>query len=524
MNFISHIVSQPLINAIGWTILHSIWQGTAVALGFTVLMFFLRRYSSRTRYLIGVMALLLVLGISLTTFFNVYDPGAGTNSAITVSGSATPLLSEGIQSGNLYRQGLFSGFTNYFNRHLPLIVTLWFLGILVLILKLAGGFLHNQRVKSYHTRTADKSWQDHLHKLCRRLGIKKTVHLLESSLLKGPITIGHFKPLILFPVGILSGLPHDQVEALLAHELAHILRKDYLVNIMQNVIDIFYFFHPGVRWVSAYVRAERENCCDDITVSISGDSINFVRALTSIDGCAGKEINPALAAAGKRATLFGRVKRLLQPRKKGSEFTEGFVGACVLVLFILTLVVSANAAAGLSRTVNESKITTATTPAQAANEDEKAKEKKKRKEAKETKSEAEEKAVKEEREQREEKKRQRVEQEKLVKMREEFRAQEKKLRQIQRAKLVEVEAEFAKKIAAFKEKRIEFERFEEELEKYKEEFENQEKELRKQEIFLIDLKKDLLQDKLINDTEDFEFKLTASFLYVGEMQSIQKEL
>jgi beta-lactamase regulating signal transducer with metallopeptidase domain len=445
MNFISHIVSEPLINAIGWTILHSIWQGAAVALGFAVLMFLLRSYSSRTRYLIGVMALLLVLGISLATFFNVYVPGIVTNSAITTAGPTKSLLSEGIQSENFYRQGLFSGFTDYFNRHLPLIVTLWFLGILVLILKLAGGFLYNQRVKSYHTRTPDKSWQNHLHKLCRRIGIKQTVRLLESNLIKGPLTIGHFKPLILFPVGMVTGLPHDQVEALLAHELAHIQRKDYFVNIMQNIIDIFYFYHPGVRWISNYVRAERENCCDDIAVSISGDSINFARALSSIDGCAGKKINPALAVACKSSKLFGRIKRLFQPRRKVSEFTEGFVGAFVLVLFILTLVVSANAAAGLSRTVEESNKTNASTPAQAIYEDEKAEGKKKRKEEKETKSEAEEKAVKEEKAQREEKKRRQVEREKFAKMREEFRAQERELRQVQREKLAKIEVELRKK-------------------------------------------------------------------------------
>ncbi|MFC2154937.1 M56 family metallopeptidase [Acidobacteriota bacterium] len=637
MNFISHIASQPLINAIGWTILHSIWQSAAVALGFAILMFFLRRYSSRTRYLIGVMALLLVLGISLTTFFNVYDPGTGTNSAITTANSTIPLLSEGSRSGNLYRQGLFAGFTDYFNRHLPLIVTLWFLGVLVLILKLAGGFLYNQRVKSYHTRTPGKSWQNHLFKLCRRIGIKKPVRLLESSLVKGPVTIGHIKPLILFPVGMMTGLPCDQVEALLAHELAHILRKDYLVNIVQNIIDILYFFHPGVRWMSAYVRAERENCCDDIAVSISGDSVNFVRALTSIDDCAGKEITPALAAAGKRATLFGRVKRLMQPRKEGSEFTEGFVGACVLVLFILTLVVSANAAAGLSPAVDNSKTTTAATPAQVTHEDEKAvekekKEKKEKKEEKEKKFETQEKAAKEEKAQQEEMKHRQVEREKFAKMREEFRAQERELRQIQRQKLAQIEADLrkkareltrikrekmeqlritlrekerdlrkiereklaqfeaelkkkagrltdidrgklaqmeeelrkkvqlmttvnkeelekleqelklrahelqkiktaemgkmeqalAEKIATLEEKGVEFEKFEEELEKHKQELKKHEKELKEHEAFLNNLKEELLQDKLIDDAEDFEFKLTAKGLWVNGVKKSKK--
>lgn len=349
MNVLSQIISENLINAIGWTILHSIWQGAAIALGFALLMFFLRRYSSRTRYFVGAMALLLVLGISLTTFLNIYDPGTSINMTAAPAASLEPALAGTIQNGNLYQQGIFSTFSEYFKRHLPLIVTLWFLGILVLVLKLAGGFLYNQRVKAYNTRPLNKSWQNHFRKLCRKSGIKKGVALLESALVKVPMTIGHLKPVILLPAGMVTGLPRDQVEALLAHELAHILRKDYLVNIMQNVIDILYFYHPGVRWISSHVRTERENCCDDIAVSLSGDSINFARALTNIDGSLVKNASPALTAVNKSTKLFGRIKRLFAPRKKSSEFSEGFVGACILALFIFTLVVSADAAAGLNR-------------------------------------------------------------------------------------------------------------------------------------------------------------------------------
>ena len=154
-----------------------------------------------------------------------------------------------------------------------------------------------------------------------------------------------------------AGLPRDQVEALLAHELAHILRKDYLVNILQSIVDILFFYHPGVRWISSQVRAEREHCCDDIAVSLSGNSLNVAKALTNIQGYDMRTPYPALAAFNKRLGsrgLLARIRRLVSPPVKGPGFAAGTIGAVVLVVGLLTLVVSTNAAAALSRdTVND---------------------------------------------------------------------------------------------------------------------------------------------------------------------------
>jgi beta-lactamase regulating signal transducer with metallopeptidase domain len=524
MNLLSQLISENLINAIGWTILHSIWQGAAIALGFALLMFFLRRYGSRTRYLVGAMALLLVLGVSLTTFFNIYEPGTNAHMVAAPAGSLTPALTGTAQSENLPQLGIFSTFAGYFNRHLPLIVTLWFLGILILVLKLAGGFLYNQRMKSCHTRPLNKSWQNHLQKLCRQVGINKTVDLLESALVKVPMTIGHMKPVILLPVGMITGLPRDQVEALLAHELAHIFRKDYLVNIMQNVIDILYFYHPGVRWISSYVRAERENCCDDIAVSLSGDSIGFARALTSIDPNGVKNANPALAAANKSTNLFDRITRLFRSHKKNSEFVEGFVGACILVLFVLTLAVSANAAAGLNRDTGKTAVKQEETDRQVEREKRELRIIERKKLAKlktELKKKTEELKI--------------IDQEKLKKMEKEFekRAQEfevvaKELQERglefekQRKEFEKQEQEMRKQEMELRKHDKEFEKQEKELREHEKELRKQEKELREQETFLRDLKKDLLKDKLIDNVEDLEFELTQKGLWINSKKLSQK--
>jgi bla regulator protein BlaR1 len=349
MNFLNSIISENLINAIGWTIIHSLWQCAAAAVGLAAVMFFLRKSSAGTRYLVGVMALMLVLVMSAVTFVSIYQPGMTGITAAGEDGSQLVLTGAAANQGNVTLNAFFK---NYFNRHLPLVVTVWMLGVLVLVLRLAGGYLYNQRLKLHRNQPLPNSWQNRLETFCRQTGIGKPISLVESALVKIPMTIGHFKPVILFPLGLAAGLPRDQVEALLAHELAHILRKDYLVNILQSIVDILFFYHPGVRWISSQVRAEREHCCDDIAVSISGNSLNVAKALTNIQDYDMRTPYPAMAAANKRLGsrgLLARIRRLVSPPVKGPGFAAGTIGAVVLVVGLLTLVVSTNAAAALSR-------------------------------------------------------------------------------------------------------------------------------------------------------------------------------
>jgi len=369
MSFISQILSENLINALGWTLVHSLWQGAAAAVGFALLMIFMRKYRSQTRYYIGVMTIMLVLAMAVVTFVNIYNGGAAGAVTAGQNPGAAALITGSVEieeSGSI-----IAFFKHYFNRHLPLLVTAWLLGILVLVLRFAGGFIYNQRIKVHRTRPLSKNWQDRLEALCRGIGIQRPVRLVESALVKMPMTIGHLKPVILFPLGLVMGLPRDQVEALLAHELAHISRRDYLVNIMQNLVDIVFFYHPGVRWISAHVRAERENCCDDIAVSVSGDSLNFAKALTNIQvtGRGLNSIEPAVAASGKRYGLLTRVKRLLSPPAMGSQFTEGFIGASILAVCLLTLVVSANAAAAMNRDMADMQKSTAAVESKSDDEE-----------------------------------------------------------------------------------------------------------------------------------------------------------
>ena len=144
-----------------------------------------------------------------------------------------------------------------------------------------------------------------------RIRVSRPVRLLVSPLLQAPAVVGWLRPVVLAPVGALAGLPPEQIEALLLHELAHIRRHDYLVNIAQSAIEALLFYHPAVWWVSGHIRAERELCCDDMAVSATGDPVTFARALAELklESARTSHLSPDMAATG--GSLSHRIARLL---------------------------------------------------------------------------------------------------------------------------------------------------------------------------------------------------------------------
>jgi uncharacterized protein (TIGR03435 family) len=190
---------------------------------------------------------------------------------------------------------------------------IWLAGAVVFWVRLAGGWVVAARMRSVLVRRAPPEWQEILRKLGARIGLSRPVRLLVSALVEVPTVVGWLRPVVLVPVGALGGLPAGQLEALLLHELAHIRRHDYLVNILQSVAEALLFYHPAVWWVSGHIRAERELCCDDVAVSVSGDALTYARALAQLELYRPAHLSAALAANG--GSLSGRIARLLgQPR------------------------------------------------------------------------------------------------------------------------------------------------------------------------------------------------------------------
>jgi len=222
-----------------------------------------------------------------------------------------------------------------FEPALPYIVTGWLVGVFGLSVWHLGGWAQLQRLRRKMVRQVNASLQGRLKELVQKLGVNRAVQLLESALVEVPTVVGWLRPVILLPASALTGLSVEQLDAMLAHELAHIKRFDYLVNMLQTVVEILGFYHPAVWWVSHKIRAERENCCDDLAVSISGDRVRYARALTLMEEIRASRGELAVAASG--SSLFTRISRLVGKEPRGSR--DGWIPSAIAILLIIAMVI-----------------------------------------------------------------------------------------------------------------------------------------------------------------------------------------
>ena len=309
------MITSPLINALGWTLLHSLWQVCLIAVIFSLVRLFVRRPTSTYRWALA--SLLLAVSWSSYTFIDLYEPARTTASPIspmsTVATLTTPpLLPLDTPSPTVSVWSAGSEITLWVEPYIEFVVIGWLLGIALLSVRLVGGLWYLTRLKRLCTSTLP-AWETTTAALADRLGLRRPVMLLGSSLAKVPMVVGHWRPAILLPMTLITSLPPEQIEAIIAHELVHVRRYDYWVNILQTAIETLFFYHPAVWWLSSVVRAERENCCDDIAVALCGDATVYVQALSEAETL--RQLPPFLAPAfaQRRGSLLARIERLVYP-------------------------------------------------------------------------------------------------------------------------------------------------------------------------------------------------------------------
>jgi protocatechuate 3,4-dioxygenase beta subunit/Zn-dependent protease with chaperone function len=277
--------SPSWIQPLGWALVQFLWQGTLIAVLFATVRVLAGRWlTAHGRYLLACAALAIMAAAPALTF--AAGSRLGANGALT----AWPLASAGD-----------------WRAVMPWLVSAWACGVLAFSVRLVGGWRAASRLQSIGVGLPPSEWQASLDRLAARLRVARPVQLLVSSVVEVPSVVGWLRPVVLMPVGALAGLPTDHVMALLAHELAHVRRHDYLVNVMQRCIETLLFYHPAVWWMSGQVRIEREMCCDDLAVAAHGDALIYARALTDLESA--RRGTAALAANG--ASLVERIRRLL---------------------------------------------------------------------------------------------------------------------------------------------------------------------------------------------------------------------
>lgn len=350
MNYLNELLPQALTSALGWTLLHSLWQGALAALVVAALMLLLHRSSSTIRYFVAVTALFTTFCMTVATFMVLYDAASeiGPANATTTVSSGMATISSAVRPWKITQPAVMfpaqlAAYAQYFNYHLPVIVTVWLVGMALLLVRTLGGLAYVQRLKHYRVQNLPLEWQQRLANLRRQILIDQSVRLVESAMVKVPLIIGYLKPVILLPIGTIAGLPVKQVEAILAHELAHIRRQNYLVNLLQSIVEIVLFYHPAIWWMSGCVREEREHCCDDAAISVCGDSLTYAKALANLTALNLETPELAMALTGKSGLLLSRIDRFMKQLRRNPTFSEGIVAAFVLVASLTAVSLSANA-------------------------------------------------------------------------------------------------------------------------------------------------------------------------------------
>jgi beta-lactamase regulating signal transducer with metallopeptidase domain len=306
MMFIDAFRTQMWVEPLGWTLLHSIWQGALITV---VTWLVLRQYGvqlrSPTRYALCCAALGLSVVIPVITFaLFIVSPDRG--------GMVNPVAAVAPVAGVITRTMIPPSLSAGALLVLPWVVLAWMIGVFTRALWITGAWLAVRRVVRAATQPANVMWVRVLEKLQRDLRVEHHVGLRLSVLVDVPCVVGWLRPIILLPPAACLGLSPQQMEAVLAHELAHIKRHDFLINSLQRIAEALLFYHPGAWWVSRQIRMEREHCCDDAAVAACPDVVAYARALTTLE-VSRHASEPLLAVTG--GDLVGRIRRLLSGRE-----------------------------------------------------------------------------------------------------------------------------------------------------------------------------------------------------------------
>jgi GWxTD domain-containing protein len=320
-------IQSPAAIAVAHTLLHSFWQAALAAFALAFALWFIR--SSRIRYSAACVALSAIGSLSIGTFVIVLPEAV-------LERSTRDLVSSRLTSQAASPTNGFAELPTYpLERLLPWITPLWLSGVLLFSLFRAAGWAALRRLRRRAISDAPQAWLEALNRIRIRMKVARPVALLESGLTRVPLVIGHLRPAILMPLGLLSGLPAEQIELILMHEMAHVRRCDYLVNMLQTFVESVMFYNPAVWWISGVIRTERESCCDDIVVESTNKAPLYASALAALEEIRSDQRAVVMAAAG--GNLVKRIRRILRQSEPQRSALVPVLSAVALIVVIAGL-------------------------------------------------------------------------------------------------------------------------------------------------------------------------------------------
>lgn len=315
---------DSLVERLGWVLVHSIWQLALIGLVATALMWGFRRASSTVRYgeLLGLFGLtiaapvvtwLMLSPAAMTTTHPIQANSEIVQPQIANAGSDTaPIIGAGTNVAGVETinadMPLRERISRLVKPYLTSIVAVWCFGLVIYSLRPMIGWRMLRRLRSVGISEPPPEIVALFANISKRLCLKQSVRLLQSTVAKTPMVVGYLRPVVLLPVSLVSSMPVSQLEAILAHELFHVRRHDFVINLLQTLVETLFFYHPVVWWLSRRIRIEREHCCDDFVVKLLNKREEYGRALIAIEHL--KNQTPSLALSATDGSLLARIRRI----------------------------------------------------------------------------------------------------------------------------------------------------------------------------------------------------------------------
>ena len=356
---------------VGWALLQSLWEIAAVAVMLALVLAALRRRSAQARYVAACSALGLTVTLSLITAALAIAPimkSQGTSAHARMAGHVGAIRIEPLvapQDAALPEAPAAGHALSLSRPALRAMSYAWITGVMLLSAWNVFGWVGVQRLRR-RASLAPVAWQQRLDALAAAMKVTRHVAMRVCAAVPAPAVLGWLRPVVLVPASTLAELPVGQIEALLLHELAHVRRCDYLVNLIQTVIETIFFYHPAAWWIGARIRQERESCCDDIAARHVGSPLAYAKALAAMAGLR-STMTPALALGSDGGSLRLRIERLLNAQpigRRGARRVSPIPAAAVVLAALLGLLLTGGrrAANGDAENLGPSPVARATQP------------------------------------------------------------------------------------------------------------------------------------------------------------------
>lgn len=303
------LLSSPFFKALGWSLLHSIWQAAIVFVLMKIILLILTQAKSSIKYIIAYSSIVTVALWFIVTLSRIYHQQV---SLLSLNHFSTQTVQHDFTRNAVHRTATVAAYVEHF---LPALLALYIAGLCILSIRLFSSYITTVRLKSSACLHPGDAWHRLTEALCDKIGLTKSIRLFLSETIDVPMTIGAIKPVILVPLAAINSLSPEQMEAVLLHELSHIRRHDYLFNLVQSFIETVLFFNPFVQLMAQYTRKERENCCDEIVV-LHAPPYEYAQALVALEDARTQQYRLALTAVNKEPHLFNRIKKIMEMKKK----------------------------------------------------------------------------------------------------------------------------------------------------------------------------------------------------------------